>query len=86
MPFLTFTPDEQAVIAHKALMGLEAQLSQPVVVSPNGQSDNLVGNIRLNIEDDVPICSVIAKDSYTPRLGSRSILRGVADALSLCPL
>ncbi|KAI0970147.1 P-loop containing nucleoside triphosphate hydrolase protein [Xylaria arbuscula] len=83
MPFLPFTPDEQAVIAHKAIMDLEAKLRQPVTISPSGQNDNLVGNIRLNVEDDVQISFAAANDSYTPQLGARSILRGVTDAIRL---
>ncbi|KAI1300952.1 P-loop containing nucleoside triphosphate hydrolase protein [Xylaria venustula] len=83
MPFLPFTPDEQAVIAYKAIMDLEAKLRQPVAVSQSGQIDNLVGNIRLSVDDDVRVSFAAANDSYMPQLGARSILRDVTDAIRL---
>ncbi|KAI0449984.1 hypothetical protein F5B21DRAFT_492653 [Xylaria acuta] len=81
IPFLPFSPEEQAVISHKGLMGLEATLKRPVVVSPNGQNDNLVGNIRLDIVDELGLCSAIALENYTPQLGARCILNAVADSI-----
>ncbi|KAI0427197.1 hypothetical protein F5Y09DRAFT_316904 [Xylaria sp. FL1042] len=56
-PFLTFLPDEQAVISHTAIMDLEAKFRRLALVSPNGQCDNLVGNIRLSIEDNIQTTS-----------------------------
>ncbi|KAI8946839.1 P-loop containing nucleoside triphosphate hydrolase protein [Xylaria longipes] len=82
IPFLPFSPEEQAVISHKGLMGLEETLRRPVVVSPNGNNDNLVGNVRLDIVDESGLCSAIAQESYTPQLGARCILNAVTDAIS----
>ncbi|KAI0444098.1 hypothetical protein F4803DRAFT_561144 [Xylaria telfairii] len=66
IPFLPFSPGEQAVISHKGLMSPEETLRRPVVISPGGQSDNLVGNVRLEIEDETGLCSTIAREAYTP--------------------
>ncbi|KAI1739481.1 P-loop containing nucleoside triphosphate hydrolase protein [Xylaria scruposa] len=82
IPFLPFTPEEQAVISHKGLMSLEETLRRPVVISPSGESDNLVGNIRLDIVDDCALCSAIAQESYTPQLGARCILNAVTSTIS----
>ncbi|KAI0860033.1 P-loop containing nucleoside triphosphate hydrolase protein [Xylaria cubensis] len=82
IPFLPFTPEEQALISHKGLMSLEETLRRPVVVSPIEANDNLVGNIRLNIVDDSELCSAIAEESYTPQLGARCILNAVTNTIS----
>jgi ATP-dependent Clp protease ATP-binding subunit ClpA len=81
IPFLTFSPDEQAVVSHKGVMGLEAALRQPIIVSPNGQDDNLVGNVRLDVEDESKVCTTIAHEGYVPQLGARSILNTVTEAI-----
>ncbi|TRX88210.1 hypothetical protein FHL15_010899 [Xylaria flabelliformis] len=83
IPFLPFTPEEQAVISHKGLMSLEATLRRPVVVSPYEENDNLVGNIRLDIVDDSELCSVIARENYTPQLGARCILNAVTNTVRM---
>ncbi|KAI0547615.1 P-loop containing nucleoside triphosphate hydrolase protein [Xylaria curta] len=82
IPFLPFTPEEQAVISHKGLMSLEETLRRPVVISPNGENDNLVGNVRLDVVDDSELCSAIAQESYTPQLGARCILNAVTNTIS----
>ncbi|KAI0186067.1 P-loop containing nucleoside triphosphate hydrolase protein, partial [Xylaria flabelliformis] len=83
IPFLPFTPEEQTVISHKGLMSLEDTLRRPVVISPHGENDNLVGNIRLDIVDDSELCSVIAQESYTPQLGARCILNAVTNTVRM---
>lgn len=81
LPFLTFSPDEQAVLAHKGTMSLESNLRRPVIVSTHMQADNLVGNIRLDIRNDAEICNTIAQASYDPPLGARSILNAVTETI-----
>ncbi|KAI3318724.1 P-loop containing nucleoside triphosphate hydrolase protein [Xylariaceae sp. AK1471] len=81
VPFLTFSPDEQAVVSHKGMMGLEATLRRPVVVSPSGQDDNLVGNVRLDVENESKICSTIAHEGYSPQLGARSVFNAITEAI-----
>jgi ATP-dependent Clp protease ATP-binding subunit ClpA len=81
IPFLTFSPDEQAVISHKGLISLEATLRRPAVVPPGGQEDILIGNVRLDVEDESKICSTIARKSYAPQLGARSILNAITEAI-----
>ncbi|KAI0157341.1 P-loop containing nucleoside triphosphate hydrolase protein [Xylariaceae sp. FL1272] len=85
LPFLTFTPNEQAVVAHKKLMDLEKRLKKPVVVSANGEGDNLVGNINLNINQESKLCTWMSKASYDPQLGARSIF-SVVNAKVKVPL
>jgi ATP-dependent Clp protease ATP-binding subunit ClpA len=85
VPFLTFSPDEQAVVSHKGIMDFEARLRRPVVLSPNAKilsgegEDNLVGSIRLDIENEPDICSTIAQKGYSPQLGARSILNAATE-------
>ncbi|KAI0597474.1 P-loop containing nucleoside triphosphate hydrolase protein [Biscogniauxia sp. FL1348] len=81
IPFLPFSPDEQAVMAHKGLMDLEERFAKPVLVSPNREGDNLVGNIRMRIIESPAVCSKIAHDSYSYELGARSIFSGVDEAV-----
>ncbi|KAI0393190.1 P-loop containing nucleoside triphosphate hydrolase protein [Xylariaceae sp. FL0594] len=87
VPFLTFPSDEQAVVSHKGIMDFEARVRRPVVLSPNantssyGQGDHLVGNVRLDIEDEHEICSAIATKGYLPQLGARGILNAAAESV-----
>ncbi|KAI0097765.1 P-loop containing nucleoside triphosphate hydrolase protein [Nemania sp. FL0031] len=81
IPFLPFSPEEQAVVSHKAVMELEAFLRRPVVVSPNGKNSNPVGNIRLHFTNEFELCSAIAQENYSPQLGARSLLKAVTDTM-----
>ncbi|KAI1262172.1 hypothetical protein F5Y18DRAFT_398812 [Xylariaceae sp. FL1019] len=63
-------------------MDLEVRLKKPVVFSPTGKEDNLVGNIRMDIRDEARVCASIA-DSYDPQLGARSIFRGVEEKIEV---
>jgi len=66
-------------------MEFEARLRRPVVLSPNANAtnglgeDNLVGNVRLDIQNEPAICSTIAQKGYTPQLGARSILNAATE-------
>ncbi|KAI1328361.1 P-loop containing nucleoside triphosphate hydrolase protein [Xylariaceae sp. FL0255] len=77
IPFLTFTREEQAVVAHTELMDLEATLGKPIIAAQRGAKGNIVGNIQMNIVGQYKVCAAIAKRSYDPALGARSIFSGV---------
>lgn len=83
LPFLVFSPDEQAVVAHKFFMEMEATLARPLVVSAwaDATQDNLVGNCRVAVPRDAAVCSRIARDYYDADLGARSIANGVERAV-----
>ncbi|KAI0010269.1 P-loop containing nucleoside triphosphate hydrolase protein [Xylariaceae sp. FL0662B] len=85
IPFLTFSPEEAAVVADEGIMEVETRVSQPVVVTPTKKGDRLVGNIQLNIMRDATVCSTIANDYYEPQLGARSIFNGI-DEVVVTPL
>jgi hypothetical protein len=76
MPFVPFSPGEQAVVAHKSIIELADELRKPVRLSA-GQQQRLVGNIQLSMRNDASICSKLAREHYDQRLGARSIKAGV---------
>ncbi|CAN8097994.1 unnamed protein product [Discula destructiva] len=76
IPFLTFSPGERAVIAHKYLTEFRKKVAKPISLSDDDTKDVLVGNIELDISKDYSLCRVIAK-SYDRQLGARSIVQGV---------
>ncbi|KAI0406889.1 P-loop containing nucleoside triphosphate hydrolase protein [Xylaria palmicola] len=81
IPFLPFSPTEQQIIAHKGVINLEAGIRRPVELSVDGRDDNLVGNVRLTVDDEAGVCSAVAQRSYTPQLGARGILHAVTDSI-----
>ncbi len=82
VPFLTFTPDEAAIVADKRFMELEARFARPVKLTPKMEGDNLVGNIYLDIVRGSTVCSNIADKHYMPELGARSIFSGIDRVVS----
>lgn len=81
VPFLTFSPDEAAIVADKRIMELEARLARPVKIPSTKEGYNPVGNVRLDILRDSMVCSNIADKYYLPELGARSIFGGVKRAI-----
>jgi ATP-dependent Clp protease ATP-binding subunit ClpA len=77
LPFLLFSPGEQAAIAHKYLLELGRKVRDPVKLSV-GSEERLVGNVRLHIRRDASVCRNIAEDGYHPHLGARSLITAVA--------
>ncbi|OTB08228.1 hypothetical protein M426DRAFT_317339 [Hypoxylon sp. CI-4A] len=82
IPFLTFSPDEAAVVANKSIMELEAEVLRPVKLPETKKGDILVGNVQLDVSSDPAVCSKISNDYYAPELGARSIHGGVGEAIS----
>ncbi|KAI1358548.1 P-loop containing nucleoside triphosphate hydrolase protein, partial [Xylaria arbuscula] len=63
IPFVTFSPDEAAIVADRRIMEIEARVA--------------LGNVRLDVLRDSMVCSNIAENYYLPELGARSIFGGV---------
>ncbi|KAI1767877.1 P-loop containing nucleoside triphosphate hydrolase protein [Hypoxylon sp. FL1150] len=81
IPFLTFSPDEAAVVAHKGYLKLEADVARPVKLPETKKGDVLVGNVQLDLRHDSVVCSTVANGSYVPELGARSILGGIKETI-----
>lgn len=83
LPFLPFSDDEAATVAHKYFMDLEANVIRPIVLCsvPSESNDNLAGNCKLSLPRDVTVCSKIAEAYYDRDTGARSIFRGIEHAI-----
>ncbi|CAJ2513963.1 Uu.00g020820.m01.CDS01 [Anthostomella pinea] len=77
IPFLTFAPDEAAVVAHKVFMDFESEVAKSVVLSANKDDDRYIGNVRIQLKNDATIFSRIAQEDYMKKLGARSIASAV---------
>ncbi|KAM0417257.1 hypothetical protein ACHAPT_012768 [Fusarium lateritium] len=75
IPFLPFSPGEQAVITHKILLGLAEDLRRPINIS-EGSSEQRVGDIRLKIRREATVCRLLAEEHYHKNLGARSLKTG----------
>ena len=80
-PFLIFSPSEAAVIAHRKLADLEAEVIRHVRLALNVEEDVYVGNISLEIRKDATVCSLIAYEEYDKKTGARSIAQVVERAV-----
>jgi len=76
IPFLPFSPGEQAVVVHKFLMELGQNVRAPVDLS-TGPRERLLGNIRLHIRKDAAVCRSLAETGYSADLGARSLITAV---------
>jgi len=69
IPFLPFTPDEQAVIAHKYLLDLVTSMKQPKAI----QQSQLIGAINLRFRQETALCRNLASKDYHADTGARSL-------------
>lgn len=80
LPFLPFSPAEQAVIAHKYLLELKRTLAADV------SNETIMGHIKLGVEGEAAVCRHIAENGYEIEYGARSIQRemhkSVSDAIT----
>ncbi|KAH8669778.1 P-loop containing nucleoside triphosphate hydrolase protein [Tricladium varicosporioides] len=76
LPFLPFSPGEQAVVVHKYLLELGQKVRSPVNLSP-GPDEHLLGNVKLRIRRDASVCRVLAEEEYHQELGARSLITAV---------
>ncbi|KKY14723.1 hypothetical protein UCRPC4_g06649 [Phaeomoniella chlamydospora] len=76
LPFLPFSPAEQAVVVHKYLLELGQKVRTSINLS-TGPHEQLLGNVRLRVRRDASVCRVIAEQEYHQDLGARSLLTAV---------
>ena len=76
IPFLHFSPEEQAAIVHKNILELAANV-RPSIKQHAGRETSFVGNVRLKVKNDASVCQVIANEEYHQDLGARSLAIGV---------
>ena len=76
IPFLPFSPGEQAVVVHKYLLELGQQVRARINLS-TGQKEQLLGNVRLRIRRDASVCRILAEAEYHMDLGARSLITAV---------
>jgi hypothetical protein len=73
IPFLPFSPEEQAAIAHKYIL----ELAKDVRIPPK-LPYNMVGSITLRAPRDVTVCTKLA-EGYDVDIGAPSLQSTVAD-------
>ncbi|MCJ1360027.1 MAG: hypothetical protein MMC33_010030 [Icmadophila ericetorum] len=76
LPFLPFSPGEQAVVTHKYLLELQQKARTPINLS-TGPHEQLLGNIRLRVRRDASVCRILAEAEYHSDLGARSLITAV---------
>jgi ATP-dependent Clp protease ATP-binding subunit ClpA len=78
LPFLPFSPQEQAAVAHKFFLELAKDVRSSVRLQ-QGPQQRFVGNIRLHMKRDATSCLSIAEEHYDPRLGARPLMAAVEE-------
>jgi hypothetical protein len=76
LPFLPFSPGEQAVVVHKYLLELSHKVRNPINLSV-GPDERLLGNVQLHVRKDYSVCHTLAEAEYSPDLGARSLIAAV---------
>ncbi|KAI8957762.1 P-loop containing nucleoside triphosphate hydrolase protein [Daldinia sp. FL1419] len=77
LPFLVFGTQEAPLIAHRAIMHMESELSRRVHLALDSEQDVYAGNIKIRIKNDASVCSTITHEEYDKKLGARSINQAV---------
>ncbi|KAK0704276.1 P-loop containing nucleoside triphosphate hydrolase protein [Apiosordaria backusii] len=85
IPFLTFSPTEQAAVACKEMDRLKRKLARPVKLCDDLKLYRPVGNIKLQIPFSYSVCKALASQGYVEQLGARSIIN-IADSEVALPL
>lgn len=78
IPFLPFSPGEQAVIVYKFLLELIQKAKNPVSLL-DGKHQQLLGNVNLSFRPgrDATVCGSLASTDYSSELGARSLRNAV---------
>ena len=76
-PFFPFSPDEQAVVAHKFVLQLQDDAVRPISIT--GFEKNYIGHSHVFLANDGKICQHVAKHGYVKELGARSVFNRVSD-------
>lgn len=77
VPFLTFSPSEQAAVADRIVAGFGRDVIKPVTVSDVVSKSHMVGDLDLQIRRGYSVCKALAAQGYVPELGARSITNTV---------
>ncbi|KAK6220723.1 hypothetical protein LQW54_001914 [Pestalotiopsis sp. IQ-011] len=77
VPFLRFSDAEATIVAHKGFMEYEDEVANPVKLSDKKEEDRYIGNVRIEVKNDSSTFSHIARHSYLPQTGARSIFDGL---------
>ncbi|KAI1860451.1 hypothetical protein JX265_009850 [Neoarthrinium moseri] len=77
LPFLVFSPPEQTIVAHKAFLDFEADVTKPVYLAPNKDEDVYIGQVKIEVKREATVFATIAHEEYIPGLGARSVFHGV---------
>ncbi|KAJ4294924.1 hypothetical protein N0V88_005163 [Collariella sp. IMI 366227] len=83
IPFLPFSPLEQAAVADKYLAGLGRKLTKRMDTREEPFRCRPVGNTDLHIKRGYSVCKALAKEGYDQELGARSIKKAIADEVRL---
>ncbi|KAK3687869.1 P-loop containing nucleoside triphosphate hydrolase protein [Podospora appendiculata] len=74
LPFLTFSPCEQAAVADEYLSEFGQEAAKPLKDSDDASKARLVGNIDLQVRRGYSVCKALAKEGYVQELGARSVI------------
>ncbi|KAF2146737.1 uncharacterized protein K452DRAFT_323839 [Aplosporella prunicola CBS 121167] len=75
VPFLPFNETECAIVTHKFLLDFVDEVRQDIEIRPDVK--RYVGHCHFDIGDGTDLVRHIAKTSYTPELGARSLRQAV---------
>lgn len=82
IPFLTFTPMERAVVAHKFLLEMVVRIRLPVLLA-GGPHQQLRGVTRLRMRKDGTVYSALAANHYHPGIGACSLRMAVENVFEI---
>ncbi|KAK0669289.1 P-loop containing nucleoside triphosphate hydrolase protein [Cercophora samala] len=83
MPFLIFSPTEQAAVACKQMDRLGRKLARPVKLCDDLKLYRPVGDIKLQIPFSYSVCKALVSQGYDEQLGARSIINTVDSEVAL---
>jgi ATP-dependent Clp protease ATP-binding subunit ClpA len=73
VPFFPLSPGEQAVVAHKFLLGNAAKARKDIDLRPEVKRH--MGHCHISFQNDSDICNHMAKRGYRPSSGARRLKR-----------
>ncbi|KAL2130837.1 hypothetical protein VTI74DRAFT_5880 [Chaetomium olivicolor] len=83
IPFLPFSPIEQAAVADKCLADLGQELAKPIDTYEQATRFRPVGNIDLQVKRGYSVCKALADQGYVQQLGARSIINTIESEIRI---
>ncbi|KAJ4403523.1 hypothetical protein N0V85_005077 [Neurospora sp. IMI 360204] len=83
IPFLTFSPSEQAAVADRILANFGRDRIKSIKCSDVASKSHMVGDLDLQVRRGYSVCKALATKGYVPELGARSITNTVDDDVRL---